>query len=133
MAKFIDETGHVYGRLVVLNYVGYQGWQCRCQCGTLKIVRGGNLRAGLTTSCGCLRKELGTVRLASWCASHPDQLSLSRAKGGRNSKKRSLREKQLASLVSRSDSVSVSDPTHRNAVGSGLAHQAPRCTKDKPL
>ena len=32
-------------------------WLCKCKCGNEKIVYGTNLRRGLTTSCGCFRKE----------------------------------------------------------------------------
>lgn len=30
-------------------------WLCRCDCGTLTLVRGGGLNSGKTKSCGCLR------------------------------------------------------------------------------
>lgn len=33
-------------------------WYCRCDCGTRRVVSGGNLTRGLTLSCGCLRREL---------------------------------------------------------------------------
>lgn len=57
----IDETGNVYGRLVVLYRSGRRGkhsyWLCRCECGTLTEVSGGQLRIGKTKSCGCLNQE----------------------------------------------------------------------------
>ena len=32
-------------------------WVCKCECGTVKSVNGETLRAGISTSCGCFRKE----------------------------------------------------------------------------
>jgi hypothetical protein len=57
----IDETGNVYGRLTVLCRTERRGkhsyWLCRCECGTLKEVSGGQLRIGKTQSCGCYNLE----------------------------------------------------------------------------
>ena len=37
---------------------GFQAkWECRCDCGNIKIVTGSKLRSGNTSSCGCLQKE----------------------------------------------------------------------------
>lgn len=33
-------------------------WQCRCDCGKIKIINGASLRAGATKSCGCFHKEV---------------------------------------------------------------------------
>lgn len=54
-----DLTGRRFGRLmvegpVVKNRVGR--WQCRCDCGTEKIISGGSLNSG-SKSCGCLQRE----------------------------------------------------------------------------
>lgn len=54
----IDETGNVYGRLTVLEYVGNSDWRCKCSCGKKKVIRGRSLRTGETKSCGCLRREV---------------------------------------------------------------------------
>lgn len=55
--KLKDETGAVYGHLTVLAFAGTKGtralWQCRCACGTEKVVSGKHLRAGQVISCGC--------------------------------------------------------------------------------
>jgi hypothetical protein len=58
MPSLIDLTGYRFGRLVVLAYVSSdrrQGtrWQCQCDCGQMRIVRGKDLRRGFTRSCGC--------------------------------------------------------------------------------
>ena len=39
-------------------------WACVCDCGALSLVRGQNLRAGTTTSCGCYRNEEVSKRFA---------------------------------------------------------------------
>lgn len=65
MNSQLNETGNRYGRLIVLKRAendrhGNNRWLCRCDCGTLRIVVGYNLRNGNTRSCGCLRREAGT-------------------------------------------------------------------------
>lgn len=51
-------SGARFGMLVVLEEANPHGvgswWLCRCDCGTEKVLRGGNLSNGTTTSCGCL-------------------------------------------------------------------------------
>lgn len=78
--RWIDLTGHQYGRLTVLRHalpedeklysegengkIGTEGeknqekdlWLCRCSCGTLCICDKELLRVGKTQSCGCLRE-----------------------------------------------------------------------------
>lgn len=54
-----------FGRLTVLRYAGKKDrrnhlWLCRCDCGTEKVVIGGNLLRGNTRSCGCLKREIHT-------------------------------------------------------------------------
>jgi hypothetical protein len=58
----IDETGNRYGRLTVIGFGGHDKdghakWQCRCDCGSNCNIRGGYLRRGLSSSCGCFHKE----------------------------------------------------------------------------
>ena len=61
MPGLIDLTGQKFGLLTVLERAENKGkqtqWLCECQCGNKKIVYATNLRRGLTTSCGCYRKE----------------------------------------------------------------------------
>lgn len=68
MAEKIDMTGRVIGRLLVIEECGRNArgevlWRCRClgktgdDCGNEVIVRGGDLRSGHTTSCGCYHRE----------------------------------------------------------------------------
>ena len=66
MPSFIDITGQRFGRLVVLRRSapkkGYHGamWECLCDCGTVTIANGQNLKRGNTTSCGCYGREKRT-------------------------------------------------------------------------
>lgn len=64
MAAFIDLSGQRFGRLVVLHRVPHtEGstkkpqWVCQCDCGTIRIIEGGSLRRGMSTSCGCFQRE----------------------------------------------------------------------------
>ena len=56
-----DITGQVFGRLTVVEYAGSVNhkatWRCTCSCGSTAVLVGGNLRSGVSTSCGCIRKE----------------------------------------------------------------------------
>lgn len=52
-----------YGRWTVLGFHGrdHRGkdlWDCVCDCGTHKVVRGDQLQCGATRSCGCLSREV---------------------------------------------------------------------------
>jgi len=57
-----DLTGLRFDRWTVVGYVfsrnGKAHWNCRCECGTSREVAGGNLRGGLSRSCGCLNLEV---------------------------------------------------------------------------
>lgn len=64
MPKLIDLSDQVFGRLQVINRVEAKGqarWLCRCSCGNETIVSGYDLRTGLSTSCGCRRKEVSAT------------------------------------------------------------------------
>lgn len=54
----INLVGKRFGKLTVLKLsgvdkFGQSEWLCECDCGNQTIVKGGNLRNGHTTSCGC--------------------------------------------------------------------------------
>ena len=68
MGKFINLTGQRFGKLTVIKraeeYVSPKGqrgiqWLCECDCEDKNqiIVRGSNLKSGLTNSCGCYKIE----------------------------------------------------------------------------
>ncbi len=60
-----DELDKKYGRWTVLEYVGNRKWLCCCECGKESIVRGNDLRNGISKGCiTCayddqIRKEVG--------------------------------------------------------------------------
>jgi hypothetical protein len=62
MPKIIDIKGQTFGRLEVIERLGFNKnrnrlWRCRCSCGNEVIVIGSNLIRGSTRSCGCLVGE----------------------------------------------------------------------------
>lgn len=59
MKSPVPYFGRRFGRLAVIEErkPGGRSVLCRCDCGTEKPFDVDNLRAGKTTSCGCLRRE----------------------------------------------------------------------------
>jgi len=58
----IDLVGLRFGHWIVLGihperHRGAIRWLCRCDCGEQRLVRGDGLRKGISTSCGCVRRE----------------------------------------------------------------------------
>lgn len=76
MSRLIQMAGKRYGRLLVIerrhDATKHAKWLCRCDCGQTKIVGGGSLRSGDTSSCGCYRvdkkKTHGQSRTPEYCA-----------------------------------------------------------------
>ena len=66
MGYRIDLTGQRFGRWTVIgfdeNRKGQTYWKCKCDCGIEKSVNGAKLKNGESKSCGCLSKELITIR-----------------------------------------------------------------------
>lgn len=65
--NFINEIGNKHGKLTVIEYAGRNSdnktlWKCKCDCGGIIVTTGKSLRAGLTTSCGCI-KSLGEEKI----------------------------------------------------------------------
>lgn len=66
--KLIDLTGQRFGRWTVLErgpdyeapdgYAKAPRWYCRCDCGSFRLVHGTALKSGISTSCGCYRREV---------------------------------------------------------------------------
>jgi hypothetical protein len=57
MVALADLTGSKFGKLTAIEYANGK-WLCECECGTRKLVFPGNLKRGLTKSCGCSANEL---------------------------------------------------------------------------
>jgi len=60
MPAAIDITGERYGRLVAIRpdtSTGKRLWLFKCDCGTERLMPAGRIRSGVTSSCGCLRRE----------------------------------------------------------------------------
>lgn len=60
--KRLNLIGQKFGRLTVVSYAGAANngnarWNCVCDCGNECVVDGYRLRKGMTTSCGCYRRE----------------------------------------------------------------------------
>lgn len=62
--RFQDITGMTFGRLFVKGYAGKRNgqhsWNCVCACGEQKEVYGGNIKRGLSRSCGCSQRRGNT-------------------------------------------------------------------------
>ena len=67
--RIVDLTGQKFGKITVLSFAyttEHKYYNCKCECGNEKIIRGSQLTSGKTKSCGCLlrkaQKELGISR-----------------------------------------------------------------------
>jgi hypothetical protein len=62
-----DSEGNRYGKLTVIGHAGVverqRRWRCKCDCGTILVVRAVSLSRGHTQSCGCLRWDKCRDRL----------------------------------------------------------------------
>lgn len=62
MSKLIDITGQRFGRWVAIRRINLNGgeskWECKCDCGTVRVVWQNGLRNGTSKSCGCLNREI---------------------------------------------------------------------------
>lgn len=70
----VDISGQRFGRLTVTRMAnsdkqGIVRWDCLCDCGNTKRVRGSSLRTGATLSCGCYHKDELVRRLTTHAAS----------------------------------------------------------------
>lgn len=63
----LNLKGTKAGRLLVLRKVGSDIqkrilWECQCDCGNIVIIKSSSLKT--TKSCGCLRKEVASLRMS---------------------------------------------------------------------
>jgi hypothetical protein len=59
MGRILDLTGKKFGMLTVVQFdskdrFGRAKWRCQCDCGNISTVQSGNLKTGISKSCGCL-------------------------------------------------------------------------------
>ena|SRR3990167_864845 len=63
-----DLTGKRFGCLLVKKYScskdGKSYWECVCDCGKEKIIRGASLSSGHPRSCGCLKHRISKHRIS---------------------------------------------------------------------
>jgi hypothetical protein len=63
MKQYKDITGQKFGKLTILKYTKTVDkrpyWECKCDCGNIKEIRGKEIKSGAVKSCGCLKKERG--------------------------------------------------------------------------
>lgn len=75
MGKIKNEVGNRYGRYTVISLGDRKGgkvmWNCICDCGTEKSVRGTELRYGRTVSCGCYNLEKSKKQRTKHGCNHP--------------------------------------------------------------
>ena len=61
MSPPLQLAGQKFGRLVALSIVGkverQNSWLCQCDCGNTRTTTAHNLTFGLSTSCGCAKRE----------------------------------------------------------------------------
>jgi len=59
--RIIDISNQKFGRLTAIKFAYIKNhqsiWECKCDCGNVKLVSGSNLRSNHTKSCGCIREE----------------------------------------------------------------------------
>lgn len=65
MSKLINIKGKTFGNLKVISRAKNVGrrarWNCKCKCGTKKVVWSANMLSGLSRSCGCSKNKPGRI------------------------------------------------------------------------
>lgn len=85
--NFIDLTGKRFGRLEVMEFayirkhISY--WLCKCDCGNETTICTGNLKAGKSKSCGCLKKEIASEIRSGAKHSEKSKLKMSESRKGK--------------------------------------------------
>lgn len=103
--KVEDLTTRTFGRWTVLGFSHYdQGsrWMCRCACGSQKIVRRQALVNGESQSCGCLNREISSIKntLKNGESSSNRLYSRYRSNANRKDREFTLSKEQFVQLTS---------------------------------
>ena len=87
MANKIDLTGNRFGRLIVLEHIGYKCfpsggrhllWKCKCDCGNFTNVTTEKLKSCSTRSCGCLAREIRSKRKGQNATNYKNGITFTR-------------------------------------------------------
>lgn len=75
MPVALDLHGMTFDRMIVVGRAGPDArgairWRCQCECGTVKDIRGADLKRGFVRSCGCWNSETTAARNATHLQSH---------------------------------------------------------------
>lgn len=62
LKRRLDRVGQVFGRLTVVSRIDRVHVVAKCDCGNVITAQTGNLISGTTKSCGCLARELSSIR-----------------------------------------------------------------------
>lgn len=67
MKKISSLAGQKFGKLTVVKLAehkpkGHSRWLCKCDCGNYKIIDGVHLKSHKIQSCGCLQKEIASLK-----------------------------------------------------------------------
>lgn len=77
--RFIISPNDVFDRLTVIKETksvdGQRKYLCKCSCGKETIVSSGNLRTGMTRSCGCLIREITSKRASEMLSNNSNIFS----------------------------------------------------------
>lgn len=127
--RITDLTGKKFGRWTVIKRVnpfsrvnGYK-WLCKCDCGTIRKVRGLGLRNGTSTSCGCYHKEIAGLsnKLDSGIASFRRKYHHYKSRSREIGRKWELTEEQFKKITQKDCYYCGAKPNNRcgNKSGNG--------------
>lgn len=91
-----DLEGQTFDRWTVISLgprtdKGAIQWLCRCECGTLRLVRSSNLQQGKSRSCGCLVADVQRARITKY-PEWPTRTGASSYEVEKDGKKQSLKQ-----------------------------------------
>lgn len=94
--RFEDLSGQVFGKLTVLRRGKSRYFHCKCECGNETEVYASSLKKGLTTSCGCYRKEF---RRNGYDPGINDLYSIYKRDAGKKEREFSLTKEEFSEII----------------------------------